>query len=64
MATRTRRATKRKAAKAATSLPVRTAATRLMGTRPSRTKAFLTASAVAISGAVLVYRLLRGGDDD
>lgn len=47
-----------------TSLPARTALTRLAGVRPSRTKAFLTASAAAIAGATLVYRLLRSGNDD
>lgn len=52
------------ASKAATSMPVRTAAARLVGKRPSRTKALLTASAAAFAGAVLVYRLLRSGDDE
>ena len=87
MATRTQRATKGKAAKAANesgvkktlgklrgaapgaskaanSLPVKTAAARLVGERPSRTKALLAASVAAFAGAVLVYRLLRSGDDD
>lgn len=52
------------ASKAATSLPARTAATRMAGKRPSRTKAVLTASTVAVVGAALVYRLLRSGGDD
>ena len=73
MATQTKRA-KGKAKEAAsngglkktvgvvTSLPARTALTRLAGVQPSRTKAFLTASAAAVGGAVLIYRLLRSGD--
>lgn len=69
MATRTKptkgKTTKaaRKSSKLVTSLPGRTAVSRLAGVRPSRTKAFLTACAAAVTGATLVYRLLRSGDD-
>ena len=39
-------------------------AERLEGRRPSRTKAILTAAAAALGTGVLVYKLLRSGDDD
>lgn len=62
MATQTKQAAKT-TSKVTTSLPGRTVLSRLAGVRPSRTKAFFTASAAAIAGATLVYRLLRSGDD-
>lgn len=48
--------------KLASSLPVKTAVARLTGEIPSRTRAFLAASAAAVAGAVVAYRLLRSGD--
>jgi hypothetical protein len=48
--------------KALTSLPARTALSRLAGERPSRPRAIAAAGAAAMTGAVLVYRLLRAGD--
>jgi hypothetical protein len=69
MATQTK-PTKGKTAKAATkssklvtSLPGKTAISRLAGVRPSRTKAFFAACAAAVTGATFIYRLLRSGDD-
>lgn len=49
--------------KVLTSLPARTAADRLAGERPSRTKALLTASVAAVAAGVIVYKLLRNGGD-
>ena len=47
--------------KAVTSRPAKTVLSRLAGERPSRPKALLTASAAAVSGAIVAYRLLRSG---
>jgi hypothetical protein len=49
-------------AKFAGSLPIKTAVARLAGARPSRTRAFLAASAAAVAGGVFAYRVLRSGD--
>jgi S1-C subfamily serine protease len=49
-------------AKLATSLPVKTAVSRLAGKPVSRTRAFMAASAAAATGAAVTYRLLRSGD--
>jgi hypothetical protein len=46
------------------SLATETAAKRLAGERPSRTRAFLAASVVAVGAGVLTYKLLRSGGDD
>jgi hypothetical protein len=49
-------------AKAATLPPVKTAASRLAGVRPSGPRSFLTAAAAAGVAGVALYRLLRSGD--
>lgn len=63
MAGRTERK-KGKADKLVTSLPAKALVARLVRGRLSRTRAFLAAVAAAFAGAVLIYRLLRHGDDD
>jgi hypothetical protein len=40
----------------------KTAAKRAGGNRPSRTQAFVAASATAVTLGVLAYRILRSGD--
>jgi hypothetical protein len=49
-------------AKLASSLPIKTAVSRLAGLRPSRTRAFLAATTAAVAAGALAYRLLRSGD--
>jgi hypothetical protein len=49
-------------AKLASSLPIKTAVSRLAGVRPSRTRSFLAASTAAAAGGAVVYRLLRSDD--
>jgi hypothetical protein len=39
-------------------------AERLVGRRPSRTRAFFVAGAAAIGTGMLVYKLLRSGDTE
>jgi len=41
----------------------KTAAKRAAGTRPSRTQAFVAASATAVTLGVLAYKLLRSGGE-
>ena len=45
-------------------MAAKTAGKRLAGEQPSRTRAFLTASVVALTAGVLTYKLLRSSDDD
>ena len=43
---------------------VKTTGERLTGGQPSRTRAFVTATAAGIGTWILVYKLLRSGDSD
>jgi hypothetical protein len=45
-------------------MATQTAAKRLAGERPSRTRAFLAAVVAAAGAGVLTYKLLRSGGDD
>jgi hypothetical protein len=46
------------------SMAAKTAGKKLAGEQPSRTRAFLAASVVAVGAGVLTYKLLRSSGDD
>jgi hypothetical protein len=46
-----------------TSIAAEAAAERLAGQRPSRSRALLAACAAAAAAGVVVYKLLRSGDE-